>query len=62
MTSSKNKTSVKDTLDVLTANSYVELISNLNTYNTTHKDTPILKEDIVEIRNYEGTFILLYYK
>lgn len=55
-----NKT--KDTIDFLQAHSLRELINIVNAHNKNNTEHPILKEDIVNISNEEGTYILLYYK
>jgi hypothetical protein len=53
---------IKTTIDFIQAHTVSELISIINNYNTMNPQNPILKEDIVDIKNDEGTYILLYYK
>lgn len=52
---------MKKKIDYLQASSLSELLDLLNWYNE-HEDIPILKDDIVQIFNDGGTYILLYYK
>lgn len=52
----------KTTVAFIQAHTISELISTINTYNASNPQSPILKEDIVDIINDEGTYILLYYK
>lgn len=52
----------KTSIAFIQAHTVSELISTVNTYNTSNPQSPILKEDIVDIMNDEGTYILLYYK
>lgn len=52
----------KTTIDFIQAHTVSELISTINTHNANNSLNPILKEDIVDIINDEGTYILLYYK
>ena len=53
---------IKTTIDFIQAHTVSELISIINNYNTMNPQNPILKEDIVDIKSDEGTYILLYYK
>lgn len=55
-------TTNKTQVEYLQAHSLRDLLHQLNNYNTTHTNSPILKDDIVDIYKEEGTFILLYYK
>lgn len=55
-------TTNKTQVEYLQAHSLRDLLHQLNKYNTTHTNSPILKDDIVDIYKEEGTFILLYYK
>lgn len=52
----------KTSIAFIQAHTISELLSIVNTYNVNNPQSPILKEDIVEIMNEEGTHILLYYK
>lgn len=52
----------KTTIDYLQAHSLRELLAQVNTYNMSYPDSPILKEDIVNIMKEDETFILIYYK
>lgn len=52
----------KTQVDFLQAHSLRDLLHQLNSYNKAYPDTPIIKDDIVDIYKEEGTFILLYYK
>ena len=52
----------KTTIDFIQAHTVSELISTINAHNTNNPLNPIAKEDIVDIINDEGTYILLYYK
>lgn len=58
----KTESERKTHLDIRVSHTYYELVEDINTYNRCHPDTPILKEDIVEIREKEGTYMMLYYK
>lgn len=50
-------------LDYMQAHSLRELLTKINVHNSECPvENLILKEDIVDILNEEGTFILLYYK
>ena len=64
--SSNNKVSslkkVKTQMNYIQANSLRDLLLKVNSYNMEHPDSLILKDDIVEIMESEGTFVLLYYK
>jgi len=53
---------IKTKMDYLQAHSLRDLILKVNSQNIDNPGSPILKEDIVEIIESEGTFILLYYK
>ena len=57
-----NNTNQKVIMDYLQAHSLRELLALVNTHNINCPNSRILKEDIVNIINEEGTFILLYYK
>lgn len=52
----------KTALQVVASHSLSELINWINSYNSTEGNTPILKEDIVQILKEEGSFFLIYYK
>lgn len=52
----------KTKMGSLHAYSMQGLVTKVNEYNALYPETPILKEDIVDIRKEEETFILLYYK
>lgn len=58
MEKKKNKTE----LDYLQAHSLRALLTQVNTHNIENQETPILREDIVDIIKEDDTFILLYYK
>lgn len=58
----KTKSERKTYLDIRVSHTYYDLVEDINAYNRDHPDTPILKEDIVEIREKEGTYMMLYYK
>lgn len=58
----ETKAERKTCLDIRVSHTYYDLVEDINAYNRCHPDTPILKEDIVEIREKEGTYMMLYYK
>lgn len=58
----ETKVERKTCLDIRVSHTYYDLMEDINAYNRCHPDTPILKEDIVEIREKEGTYMILYYK
>lgn len=58
----ETKSERKTCLDIKVSHTYYDLVEDINAYNRYHPDTPILKEDIVEIREKEGTYMMLYYK
>ena len=58
----ETKAERKTCLDIRVSHTYYDLMEDINAYNRCHPDTPILKEDIVEIRETEGTYMMLYYK
>lgn len=58
----ETKAERKTCLDIRVSHTYYDLVEDINAYNRCHSDTPILKEDIVEIREKEGTYMMLYYK
>ena len=58
----ETKAERKTCLDIRASHTYYDLVEDINAYNRCHPDTPILKEDIVEIREKEGTYMMLYYK
>lgn len=58
----ETKAERKTCLDIRISHTYYDLVEDINAYNRCHPDTPILKEDIVEIREKEGTYMMLYYK
>lgn len=58
----ETKAERKTCLDIKVSHTYYDLMEDINAYNRCHPDTPILKEDIVEIREKEGTYMMLYYK
>lgn len=58
----ETKAKRKTCLDIRVSHTYYDLVEDINAYNRCHPDTPILKEDIVEIREKEGTYMMLYYK
>lgn len=49
-------------IDYFVARSLRLLIDTVNQYNEDHPDTPILKDDIVEVKETGEGYILLYYK
>lgn len=53
---------VKKQLAVLQAHSLRELISQVNMVNSSEREEPILREDIVKVFKEDETFFLLYYK
>lgn len=61
MSNNKVPKEIKTKMDYLQAHSLRDLILRVNSHNVDNPDCPILKEDIVEIMESEGTFILLYY-
>lgn len=52
----------KTTLDFIQSHTLSAVLSTVNTYNGNNPQSPILKEDIVDIINDGGTYILLYYR
>jgi hypothetical protein len=58
----ETKAERKTCLDIRVSHTYYDLVEDINAYNRCHPDTPILKEDIAEIREKEGTYMMLYYK
>lgn len=58
----ETKAERKICLDIRVSHTYYDLVEDINAYNRCHPDTPILKEDIVEIREKEGIYMMLYYK
>ena len=58
----ETKAERKTCLDIRVSHTYYDLVEDINAYNRCHPDTPIRKEDIVEIREKEGTYMMLYYK
>lgn len=58
----ETKSERKTLIDIRVSHTYYDLVEYINTYNSLHPDAPILKEDIVEIREKEGTYMMLYYK
>lgn len=53
---------MKTHVDYISAESYRLLIDAVNQHNKTYPDAPILKEDIVDIKETRGGHILIYYK
>ena len=53
---------MKKEIDYIQAHSLRDLLEAVNEWNSKYPDSAILKDDIVQIMNEEGTFILLYYK
>lgn len=62
VTKESKTTEAKTQLSIKTSDTYYDLVEDINAHNRCHPDTPILKEDIVEIREKEGTYMMLYYK
>lgn len=62
MESKTDKRQEKTHIDSLVARSIRDLIDKVNSYNEQHPNTPILKEDIVDILRGEECFTILYYK
>lgn len=52
----------KTQIDYLQANTLRNLLAQVNTYNEEYPDSPILKDDIVNIRKEDNIYLLLYYK
>lgn len=55
-------TPTKTHIDYLQSHSLRELFNQVNSYNASHSDSPILKEDIVGIQKDESTYILIYFR
>lgn len=49
-------------MDYIQTSSLRELLAMVNKHNKDFSDNPILKDDIVQIINNGGDYILLYYK
>lgn len=49
-------------MDYIQTSSLRELLATVNKHNKAFPDNPILKDDIVQIINNGGDYILLYYK
>lgn len=52
----------KTQIDYLQANTLRNLLAQVNTHNEEYPDSPILKDDIVNIRKEDNIYLLLYYK
>lgn len=53
---------MKTEISYLQDHSLRGLFEQVNTQNSLSPDTPILKEDIIQILHEEDTYILVYYK
>ena len=60
MTKSVNE--LKTHIDYISARSLRLLMDTINQYNEDNLNTPILKDDIVEVKETGEGYILLYYK
>lgn len=52
----------KNIIDYMQAPTLSRLLSMINTHNMECPNTPILKDDIVDIIKEGGAYVLLYYK
>ena len=52
----------KTELSYIQANSLSNILAIVNKLNSDFPDSPILKDDIVQIMKNDGDYILLYYK
>lgn len=52
----------KTQIDYMQAYTLRELLAQVNTHNEEYPESPILKDDIVNIRKEDNIYLLLYYK
>lgn len=52
----------KTQIDYMQAYTLRDLLAQVNTHNEEYPDSPILKDDIVNIRKEDNIYLLLYYK
>lgn len=58
----KVKEEVKTTINYIQGNTLRDILSTINNYNGSYPESPILKNDIVDIIKEGNTYFLLYYK